>query len=111
VEGRPGCQPRRGRYGTGTRGDAARAATTHSKAGEARKTAGVAARPNARARGQLASGRKPESSAIAAAEAAEIPERSLIRATDVLRVRTQPGSVAAAGVSKMPGCPELRDRS
>lgn len=38
-----------------------------------------------------ASSPKPESSVIAAAEGAEIPERSLIRATHLLEVRTQLG--------------------
>jgi hypothetical protein len=55
------------------------------------------ARPNAskRARAllreQLANGPKPGDLVEAAAEAAEIPERSLIRAADKLGVRTQRG--------------------
>jgi hypothetical protein len=42
-------------------------------------------------REQLANGPKPESRVVAAAEAAEIPERSSTAAADVLGVRTRRG--------------------
>jgi hypothetical protein len=42
-------------------------------------------------RKQLADGPKPESTVMAAADLAEIPERSLIAAASALGVRTQRG--------------------
>jgi hypothetical protein len=51
--------------------------------------AGVGERAQALVREQLANGPKPGSHVEAAAEAAEIPARSLIAAADALGVRTQ----------------------
>jgi hypothetical protein len=51
----------------------------------------VSQRARALVRQQLANGPKPGAQVEAAAEAAEIPERSLIRAADALGVRTQRG--------------------
>jgi hypothetical protein len=49
-------------------------------------------------RAQLANGPKPESHVVAAAEAVDIPERSLIIATDTLGVRTRRGQWWLPGI-------------
>jgi hypothetical protein len=54
-------------------------------------TAGLSERARAFVRNQLAKGPKPGEQITAAAEAAEIPERSLIAAAEALGVRTQRG--------------------
>jgi len=51
----------------------------------------MGARARTLLREELKHGPRPESSVMATAEAAEIPERSLIAATDALAVRSQKG--------------------
>jgi hypothetical protein len=53
--------------------------------------AGLGERARTFVREQLAKGAKPEAEVTAAAEALEIPQRSLIAAADALHVRTQKG--------------------
>jgi hypothetical protein len=69
--------------------------------------AGVGERAQVLVRDQLKHGPVPETWVFAAAEAAEIPERSLIAAASVLRVRTQRGQwwlpEVCFGEAKLPG--------